>query len=98
MKEVVNIMKLRLENDKIILADVISPEMAVGTFENITKEAMNDIVENNNFGEEVYVLYSQYRDTLSLYNIKEFLDKLNTLYSVTEYNKFVSRRKTNAMD
>ena len=91
-------MRLKLKDNKMLCADFVSPEIAVGTFENITKEAMNDIVENNNFGEEVYALYSQYRDTLSLYNIKEFLDKLNTLYSVTEYNKFTNRRKNNAVD
>ena len=98
MKRVVNTMKLRLEDNQLVCADFVSPEMIVATFENITKEAMFDIVENNNFAEEVRKLLHLHKNDLNLESIVRFLKELYSLRDTMEKNRFLNKRKNNVGD
>jgi glucuronate isomerase len=91
-------MRLKLKDNKILCDDIISPEMIVATFENLTKEAMFDIVENNNFAEEVCKLLHLHKNDLNLESIVRFLKELYSLRDTMEKNRFLNKRKNNVGD
>jgi hypothetical protein len=85
-------MKLNVIDNELIMTDVTSPKMVVAKFQNITKSAQKMIALNNNFGDDIFALYSSYKGDIHITDVVEFLTKLDKLYNEYELNKFTITR------
>lgn len=71
-------MKLERVGKKLFLADMTYYEIA--DCNPLTAKAIEGIVQNNNFGEEVVKLYKEYRESCTVQEAMVFFSKIEQLY------------------
>lgn len=81
-------MKLNAIDNELVMTDITSPKMIIAKFQGITESAQKMIALNNNFGDDVFAIYSSYRNNLCITGAVEFFGKLNKLCNEYEFNKF----------
>ena len=81
-------MKHKLVDSKLILGDILDPQIEIAVFSNITKIAQKEVVSTLNNGDDMLKLYKQYRNNLHINSVVELLEKMEEIYQKWEYEMY----------
>ena len=80
----------RYKANKMLNADIISPELVVAEFsDQLVKGEAAKIVNNLNFGQEMLQLFGEHSDDLHIANVMQMLEKMDKVWakwSEQDYN------------
>ena len=87
-------MKHKLVDSKLILGDILDPQIEIAVFSNITKIAQKEVVSTLNNGDDMLKLYKQYRNNLHINSVVELLEKMEEIYQKWEYEIYEAIKQT----
>ncbi len=86
-------MKLKVKGRTLLHAEFAS-EMPVAEFSpHLSKEAVHNIANDYNYGQQMLQVYGAYRDNLHINNVVEMLAEMEPLYRAHQEQKFAISRK-----
>lgn len=83
----------KFKNNKMLNADIISPELTVAEFsDQLVKGEAAKIVNNLNCGQEMLQLFGNMRDDMHILNVTQMLEKMEHVWAKWSEQDFQIRR------
>jgi hypothetical protein len=83
------------DGDKLLNADIISPEFVYATLNNgLTEQAKVEIFLTLRCGAQMLDLYKATRDNMHISNVAHMLEDMETIFQYYEYELYAAKRRT----
>ena len=87
-------MNFKLVGNKMINGDIVSPEIPYAVFDDgLNRADMKKIIANLNYGNDMLLVYQQYRENLHIANVVEMLKQLEKVFCKFDYEMYEIRKK-----
>ena len=85
-------MNFKLKDRTLLNADIISPDMPYAEFDpDLARNVPKNIVNSLNNGNEMLMIYKQFRDDLHIVNVVEMLKQMEEIYRAYDRTEFEKR-------
>lgn len=83
-------MKLKLKENKMCMADYISPEIVVAEFNSsLTQASKENFINDYNFGIDLIQVIRRFENTRNIYEVTAMIEAIYGLYGGYDYRRLV---------
>ena len=88
-------MHFKLIGNTMINGDIVKPEIPYAVFsDDLNRAEMKKIIANLNYGNDMLLLYKQYRGKMHIKTIIEMIEKMESIFRKFDYEMYEIRKRS----